>query len=392
MTKLRFERCLHWFAGTCAIIAARILAPVATQFSKKKRPVRSVWSGTPILTLAIKARSERLLGVEATSLVINSNFITQDFDINLSKLASNRFLSAALRYIVFVWCCCWYDRLNFFMDRGFFQQESPGQFNKRELQVYSLLGKQVFLYAYGADVRTQYSTRSLGEPNCCTDCPSPGFSCICDDRLGHDNIETIRENVTAYFSMGDMIEYTPGSYNDLYYWPIELEKDKYQVSYPSVESDRPIVVAHAPNHRGFKGTHYLIEAVEALKQDGIDIELCLIEKIPNEQALQIYRTADIIFDQCMIGFHGYFALEGMAMGKPVVCFIRKPENYLIKHEECPIINTSITSLKNDLRRLATNRLLLHETGKAGRRYIESNYSLRAFADRLHNAYTKFGVS
>ena len=338
-----------------------------------------------------KSQSGAYAWVKATSLVLTSYYITQDFDVNLSKFTANPIVALLLRYLVLIWCCCRYDRFHFFMDMGFIPQALPGRFNEHELRLYAKLGKQVFLYAYGADVRTRQRTHSLGNPNCCTECPNPGFSCVCNDTWGENNMTTIKKYATGLFSMGDMLEYTPGSYNALYYWPIDLSKDKYRASYPPVASDRPVRIVHAPNHRGFKGTHFIIESVDLLKNEGIDVELHLVERMPNEQALDVYRTADIIFDQCMIGFYGYFALEGMAMGKPVMCFIRKPESYLLNFQECPIINTSVETLTNDLRMLVADRKRLHELGRQGRAYIEQHFSLEAFAGRLKEAYKELGI-
>ena len=142
----------------------------------------------------------------------------------------------------------------------------------------------------------------------------------------------------------------------------------------------------------FKGTHFLIEAVEYLKTEGFPIELVLIEKVPNEKALDIYRSADVIFDQCLIGFHGYFALEGMAMGKTVMCFIRKPKEYLLYPDDCPIINTSVKTLKEDICKLAENREQLRNIGVRGRQYVEEYFTLDAFAERLKKAYNEIGIA
>lgn len=391
MAQSKAEQFAHWIVGTCAILVVRFLSPVVALFSGSGRPVRSVWSGTPILTLATKARGERLLGVEATSLIVDSNFITHDFDIDLSKFTKRRSSRALLRYAVFVWCCLRYDRFHFFMDRGFFQQAQRGVFNERELATYTKLGKQVFLYAYGADVRTQNQTKMLGEPNCCTQCPSPGSICVCDQIAANQNIQTIRRYATAYFSMGDMLEYTPGSYNELFYWPIDLSGEKYTFMPPLVQSDAPIRIVHAPNHRAFKGTDEIIRVVTQLKEEGVGVELLLVEKVPNQEALRIYQSADIIIDQCIIGFHGYFALEGMAMGKPVVCFIRKPDLYLLNHTECPIVNTSTSTLHQDLLALSNNRQRLHTLGIQSREYIEKHFTVKAFSERLQTAYKQLGV-
>ena len=113
--------------------------------------------------------------------------------------------------------------------------------------------------------------------------------------------------------------------------------------------------------------------------------------LPNQEALDIYRTADVIFDQCLIGFHGYFALEAMALGKPVMCYIRKPEEYLLHPDECPIINTHVDTLKDDLRRLVSSRHELELIGQRGRLYVEQHFSREAFAGRLHETYLDLGI-
>ena len=260
--------------------------------------------------------------------------------------------------------------------------------------MFKFLGIEIFLWTYGADVRSRQTTLLLGEPNCCTECTLVGKACICDETLRTRNIERLRKYATAIFSMGDMVEYTPGSRNDLFFWPVDLWGDngkKYEPVYPPLDEARPLRIVHAPNHQMFKGTHFLIEAVEALQSEGVPLELILVERIPNEKALDIYRSADVVFDQCLVGFHGYFAIEAMAIGKPVMCFIRKPSGYLLRPDECPLINTHESTLKDDIRRLVKNREQLRDIGMRGRKYIEKHFTMEAFAQRLKRAYEELGV-
>jgi hypothetical protein len=119
--------------------------------------------------------------------------------------------------------------------------------------------------------------------------------------------------------------------------------------------------------------------------------LVLVEGVPNERALDIYRTADVVFDQCLIGFHGYFANEAMALGKAVMAFIRKPDEYLLHPGECPIVNAPPDRVLPLLRELAGDRRKVHELGVKGREYIEKYYSLHAFAERLRLAYEDLGA-
>ena len=361
---------------------------------KRSKPL-SVWTGAPILTVAKNCKAERLLGINAVSLVKTSYYITDEFDYNLSRLVGgNRTLIFVLTFIAFLLITVNAVQVHAYVDGGVLHSLRRRCFSRLELFAYRFLGINLLIWAYGADVRTRAATLMIGEPNCCTNCTQVGVACVCDSSLFMDNYAHVARLSKKVFSMGDMIEYTPGSRNDLFFWPIDLAAEngeRYRPEYPIVDIDRSLRVVHAPNHREFKGSSYLERAISELRLEGMDVELVLVERRSNKEALEIYRSADVIFDQCLIGFHGYFALEAMALGKPVMCFIRKPEEYLLHPEECPLINIHITTLKDDLRRVVSQRDQLDVIGRRGRSYIEKHFSLEAFAKRLGQAYEDLEV-
>jgi len=142
----------------------------------------------------------------------------------------------------------------------------------------------------------------------------------------------------------------------------------------------------------FKGTRFLEAAIQELQAEGAPVELVLVERVPNAEALEIYRSADVVFDQCLVGYHGYFALEAMALGKPVMCYIRKPQEYLLAPDECPIINVHVGSLKEKIRAIASDRASLATIGRRGRAYVEKYFSPQAFSQRLARAYRDLKVA
>jgi glycosyltransferase involved in cell wall biosynthesis len=379
---------------SCALAVA--LFPVRLVRRLLSARIRSLWCGTPILTLPIKCRAERMLGVDARTLVFHTYYITDAFDYNLSRLISIPVVGRFVPLGVFILVCVIADRLHFFCDRGILPARQPFTFDFRELRVYRWLGIDVFLWTYGADVRNQSTSRAMGNPNACTHCDAPGRYCLCDEEKAMNNMRQLSSLSRAIFAgVGDMFGYTPGSIDDLYFWPLDLEADegrKYSPQYPDGRGDRPLRIVHAPNHSMFKGSQYLKEAVESLRREGEPVELVLVQKKSNLEALEIYRSADLIFDQCLMGNIGYFALEGMALGKPVMCFVRHPERYLLHPEECPVINTHVNTLKEDIRRVIRERASLVEVGKRGRRYVEKHFSVSAFAQRLQKTYQRLGVS
>lgn len=355
----------------------------------------SIWTGTPVLTIPNKIKSEKLLGFNSYSLVRYTSHLSHDFDFILSKYSDgNRFIYAALILFSYMVVAVVAKQVHSFFDCGIIPSGKFRQFNTAELFAYKFLGIDLFVWAYGGDVRTRDATASLGSPNCCSNCTQIGNACICSTDLWKKNYKNIANVAKAVFSMGDMIEYTNGSKNNLFYWPIHLAKDGglyYLPAYPTFNKARALRIVHSSNHRDLKGTIYIQNAIDSLRLKNIDIELVIVENLPNSAALEIYKTADIIFDQCLIGFHGYFALEAMALGKPVMSFIRKPSEYLLYSEECPILNTHITTIEDDLHNLVLRRDELEKIGRLGRSYIEKYYSIEAFSSRLGNTYRDLGI-
>lgn len=381
-------------ARSAALILTLVLvtpiALVAGLVRGRGRIRRSLWVTPPIPTIPAKAGAERSLGYEVETWAFETGRLEHQFDRVLADARAHAIIGIFSPFRSFIEACARFDRLHFFCDRGLLPLFRPRLFNLWELRLYRLLGKQVFFWAYGADVRTQDATRSQGEPNACSLCPSPGRFCICRDEVGALNQRRIARAAAAVFSMGDMTRYTPGSVNDLFYWPIDLDDPRFEPVIPSPIADRPIRVVHASNHRHFKGTDFLVSAIENLRARSVAIELDLVENLTNDDALGRYRAADIVFDQCLIGFHGYFALEAMAMGKPVLCFLRNPEHDVLAPDECPIINIKPDTIEQTLADLASSPEHIARLGRAGRAYIERYYSVPAFAARYQRMLESLG--
>ena len=146
---------------------------------------------------------------------------------------------------------------------------------------------------------------------------------------------------------------------------------------PSADSGRELVVAHAPTDRDVKGTRHVEQAVEALRAENVPIRLELIQGLDRAGVIERTAAADVVVDQLLIGWYGGYAVEAMAMAKPVVCFIRESENPF--GERLPIVRATPATLAERLRELAADRGRLHEAGLAGRRFAEIEHDPRRVA-------------
>jgi glycosyltransferase involved in cell wall biosynthesis len=153
---------------------------------------------------------------------------------------------------------------------------------------------------------------------------------------------------------------------------------------PPSDRARPLVV-HAPSNRGKKGTEHVIEACRAL-----DVDLDIVEGLPNEEAKRRFAQADIIVDQLNAGWYGVFAIESMAMGKPVVTFLHEEARRRTEEAfgvQVPIVSASKDTLVDELRRLvALSPGERRAIGAASRAYALRVHDIESIADRLLDLY------
>jgi glycosyltransferase involved in cell wall biosynthesis len=355
---------------------------------RSTKRLRSVWGTTPILSISRTSKADRLLGIESDTLVFSTYYTSDDFTYNFSRYCGNLLTKALVRVAVFVWAVRRYDIFHYFFDRGILPTWSWPGINRLELPLLKLLGKKAFVYTSGSDVRTRGKTEGLGVYNCCIHCPHVGSACVCDEKKHDRNLTNVKRYADELLSMGDMTEYTPESCNELYFFPVDVNAIQYVGA--CGENRNPVKVFHAPNHRHYKGTDYLVQAVERLKGRGYALDLMIVEGIPNQRVIEMCAQADIVADQFLIGGHGIFAVEAMALGKPVICYIRK-EEYLLHPEECPIVNANPANLDEALEDLMNHPEKRRKLGEMGRSYVEKYYSIEAFSRRLGDLYRKHGV-
>jgi glycosyltransferase involved in cell wall biosynthesis len=153
--------------------------------------------------------------------------------------------------------------------------------------------------------------------------------------------------------------------------------------HPPPDNPRPLVV-HAPSSREKKGTQYVIEACAQLP-----VDLDIVEGVQHDVARERYARADIVVDQLNAGWHGVFALEAMALGKPVVAHLnpetveRSAQGFGIR---VPIVPATRETLVDALRPLVENPALRREIGAASRAYVEQVHDIDRVADRLIDIY------
>jgi glycosyltransferase involved in cell wall biosynthesis len=154
---------------------------------------------------------------------------------------------------------------------------------------------------------------------------------------------------------------------------------------PPSDRERPVVV-HAPSSRRRKGTEHVVAACARLP-----VELEIVEGVRHEEARRRYERADIVVDQLNAGWYGLFAIEAMALGKPVVAFLH--EDAVARTEAAfgtrvPVVSATAETLVERLRPLVDDPEERRRVGAAGRAYVELVHDADRVADRLLAIYSR----
>ncbi|MGM7719608.1 glycosyltransferase family 4 protein [Metabacillus sp. Hm71] len=268
-----------------------------------------------------------------------------------------------------------YDIFHFhFTDLTVFPSQS-------ELKYFKKLGKKMVIQHCGSEVRRLSVARSFNNP----------YVQVKEFWQDESRITALLQKLSNIFDQAvvadhELYHYVKDFYKNVHIINQVIDLEKISPSYPSRTNKKPLVV-HAPSHQKVKGTEFVLDAVQRLKAAGYLFEFKLIEKMKNERALQLYRQADIIIDQLCIGAFGIVSLEAMALGKPVICFIRDD---LIKTypSNLPIVNASPITIYNVLEHILSNPTERYNLGVKGRKYVEKHYDANIVAKQLIDLYNK----
>jgi glycosyltransferase involved in cell wall biosynthesis len=274
-----------------------------------------------------------------------------------------------------------YDIWVTFFNGAFFKASA---FHRYEAPLLKLAGVKIVAVPYGSDVALFGAAPSRFDwlERWSNDC-----------KLLYQNQESHNERVAEqvahlsgysdYIIGGDysLTPFLPRHDLNFKYYPIDCEEWK-----PRYETENPVpVIVHASNHRNVKGTDILIQACERLKKHGLKFELKIIEQVPRSEVQEIYRKADILADQFIMGAYGLTALEGLAVGKPVLTYLSE-EHLRDPVFNLPIVNTNLDNIDDVLKVLIGSAQLRQRLGIAGRQAVVQYQSCEAVGEVWDRVY------
>lgn len=188
-----------------------------------------------------------------------------------------------------------------------------------------------------------------------------------------------------FVSTPDLLEFVPDGVwlpNPIF---VEDYKEHYTIG---------VVVVHAPTNRDLKGTDRIVDVVEWVKHIVPTVTFDMVEGLSHPDALEHYRKATLVVDQIKIGWYGMVALECMAMGVPVLCYIRDDLKSFMFEEVAmvpvipPMCFTSSVELLDDLVTVLQYpwNLSLKKWADAGKEYVKRVHNPKTIVSKIEMAF------
>lgn len=263
-------------------------------------------------------------------------------------------------------------------------------------RVLKVLGTHIIYLPSGCrNERSRAEWQKLDGGNVCRNC---GYADQCDDKVNNANFELVRKAASA--AIGWDPQWTD-EYKQTFIRYKSLDLDVYhpEISVPPElklprKAEGSVIVLHSYvmtgrnfEGRNIKGSSSVLASIDRLVSQGHNVELYCPQDIHAREMRFIQVQADVVVDQLIYGTLGSTSLEALALGKPVVCYVRDSwreflANRYPEWEKSPIISATPDTLDDRLTELITDDVYRHQVGVESRRFAEKFLDVRTNAAEL----------
>ncbi len=330
---------------------------------------------------SVTVRALRQIGVEARGIIISSHVIQSADGLEIFSMETSsrlkRGVLAARRSAPILAAIRWADVVHYHFDASALPRGL-------DLRWVRLLNKPGVAEFWGSDIRIPEVEAA----------DNPYYARLGDAYEYHDmESYTKSRGVQAKFagagldcliSCNSLRPYLqPDLFPTVYFARQRVWLPEFEPNPPDPARTRPLIV-HSPSAPNAKGTPAALAAIESLRSR-FDFDFRLIQGMPRRQALEMVHDADLFLDQFVLGGYGLAALEAMALGKPVLCYV-KPSLAAQYPSDLPIVNATQESLTDVLAGLLADGARRHEIGRRSRAYVEKYHDAIKIAGELKGIY------
>lgn len=256
-----------------------------------------------------------------------------------------------------------------------------------DLFVLRLFKKRLIYHPSGClDINLKKDIAMIDDGKICGNC---GWGDACDDKRNKLKFSRLSSYFDFYIGIPD-IESKYYKQSNIKYKAVDLELWHPDLLIPEkfkLPKTNKLRILHSffndnreNNGKNIKGSPYIINAINKLKKEGYNVEYYYVTDVASKDMRYYQAQADIVVEQLIYGWWGSTGVETMALGKPVVCYLRKDakENFFNafpEYQSLPIVEANVINIYNILKRLVTDEKYREKKGKESRIFAEKHFDI-----------------
>ncbi|MEO7268531.1 MAG: hypothetical protein ABIW49_04910 [Knoellia sp.] len=212
-------------------------------------------------------------------------------------------------------------------------------------------GISVAMISHGSDIRVP-SAHAARHPHSPFDDAEDKTTTILEARA-RQNVGILEKFAGPVFvSTPDLLDHVPKAT----WCPVVIQPERWVSDVPVLEREVPVVV-HVPSSSRLKGSELIDPVMRELEEQGL-ITYRSVRDLPHAELMEVYKDADIVLDQFVLGLYGVAAAEGMAAGRVVIAYVTDPVRERVlaaTGQDVPIVEADPETVGDVVRDLITNR-------------------------------------
>lgn len=255
-----------------------------------------------------------------------------------------------------------------------------------EFLVLKLLGRRIVAHFRGCEGRSRQTIMAC-QPhiNICQECDySPRY--LCEYSENRRRRKAARHFADAVLvTTPDLIEHWPHAEHVRFFLPSDLPDDRPRPQAWSPDSGRRFQIVHITDQPGIEGTELVRRILADLRHQGLPIDFQYITGVPHHQVYEALTHADLAIGKMKMGYYANAQIEAMAMGVPVITWVRDD----LMHPDLAasaLIISSLSNLGDTVRRLVDHPEILADHARRARASIEALHDSKPVIEQLKRAY------
>ncbi|WP_024954313.1 glycosyltransferase [Sulfurospirillum arcachonense] len=247
--------------------------------------------------------------------------------------------------------------------------------------------KLIYLPSGCIDIDLKKEISKIDDGNICNNC---GWDdSVCKDESNIKKFNILNKYFDLFLGFPDMesTQYKQITYKyksiDLYLWKPDIRiPDKFKL--PKTKNLR---ILHSffkenreNNGKNIKGSPFIVDAIDILKEEGFEVEYFYVIDVESKNMRYYQAQADIVVEQLIYGWWGSTGVETMALGKPVICYLREDakDNFyknFPEYNSLPIIEANVLNIYEVLKKTVMDNEFREKKAKESRLFAESFFDI-----------------